>query len=655
MADGGQMDMMASASMAGEMLWGALNDGFYLGLLGTREISGFFADWNARLQAEGTSWFAVAGYALGIILIAGLAGTGLLKVGQGVVARRESRRRDAIGQINRAFLRLLNGLLAVAGFVVVARLLTRLIFAAGSLALHSAHTMVDAAVIAWLYAGLGQLLFAPSKPDARLILIARPGWHAGWLFVYGAIGGVVGQTVRLADRTGMSNIGIEGWFLVGATLLTVVKLCWFLAGASDMRRAFAGEQPGFVRSVAAAILPVFYIVSAVVIWAAGFLAASKPESATWNFAAGTTQVILLFLPVLAIGMHAALAALIRRSETAGHTVSAVSGAVLHALQTALTGGVWLLGIHLILELWKPIMTGGAAGEALMGIVATERVLLAVVLCWTVWSFLKHCFAALAPEVKPQMPGDEEVIGAMPTSRLSTFLPLVRNVVFGAAVVVTALVVLSSVGIDIGPFLAGFGILGLAVSFGSQTLIKDIVSGIFFIADDAFRLGEYIDTGRLKGTVEKITLRSVQLRHQNGPLHTIPFGQIQSVTNYSRDWSTIKFELRLDRDTDPEQLRKVIKRVGLALMDHEEAGKELILPLKLQGIQDITENSLVVRLKYTAKPGNPTLIQREAMKLLLAAFKENGIVLASNAVTVRGGDAAAGGAATAVQAAATAPT
>ncbi|MFD2261549.1 mechanosensitive ion channel family protein [Lacibacterium aquatile] len=645
MADGGQMDMMASASMAGEMLWGALNDGFYLGLLGTREISGFFADWNARLVAEGSSWFAVAGLALGIVMIAGLVGGAAFKAGQAAVQRRESRRADAIGQLNRAFLRLLYGLLAVAAFVGVARLLTRLAFPEGSLALHSTHTIVDAAVIAWLYAGLGQLLFAPSKPDARLIVIARPGWHAGWLFAYGAIGGVVGQTVRLADRTGMSNIGIEGWFLVGATLLTVVKLYWFIAGAGDIRRAFAGEAPGLVRRAAAAALPVFYAVSAVLIWAAGFLAASKPESAAWNFAAGTTQVILLLLPVLAIGIHAALSALIRRSETAEPPISPVGGAVLHALQTGLTGGIWLLGVHLIFELWKPIMSGGAAGEALMGIVATERVMLAVVLCWTVWSFLKHCFAALAPEVKPQVPGDEETLGATPTSRLSTFLPLVRNVVFGAAVVVTALVVLSSVGIDIGPFLAGFGILGLAVSFGSQTLIKDIVSGIFFIADDAFRLGEYIDTGRLKGTVEKITLRSVQLRHQNGPLHTIPFGQIQSVTNYSRDWSTIKFELRLDRETDPEQLRKVVKKVGLALMEHEEAGKEIILPLKLQGIQDVTENSLVVRLKYTAKPGNPTLIQREAMKLLLAAFKENGIILASNAVTVRGGDIHASGAAT----------
>jgi small-conductance mechanosensitive channel len=90
---------------------------------------------------------------------------------------------------------------------------------------------------------------------------------------------------------------------------------------------------------------------------------------------------------------------------------------------------------------------------------------------------------------------------------------------------TGLIVVSWLGIDIAPPLAGFGILGLAVSFGSQALVKDIVSGFFFMAEDAFRVGVYVDTGRLKRTVEKISLRSMQLRHQSGQIHTVPFGQI----------------------------------------------------------------------------------------------------------------------------------
>jgi len=115
------------------------------------------------------------------------------------------------------------------------------------------------------------------------------------------------------------------------------------------------------------------------------------------------------------------------------------------------------------------------------------------------------------------------------------------------------------GVDIGPLLAGFGVVGLAISFGSQALVRDIMSGIFFMADDAFRVGEYVDTGRLKGTMEKITMRSVQLRHQSGLVHTVPFGQLQAITNASRDWATVKFNIRLERGIDLDQARKIIKR------------------------------------------------------------------------------------------------
>ena len=89
--------------------------------------------------------------------------------------------------------------------------------------------------------------------------------------------------------------------------------------------------------------------------------------------------------------------------------------------------------------------------------------------------------------------------------------------------------------NITPLIAGASVFGLAISFGSQTLVRDIVSGIFYLTDDAFRVGEYIDCGKAKGTVEGFTLRSIRLRHQNGQVHTIPFGQLGQITNFSRDW------------------------------------------------------------------------------------------------------------------------
>ena len=229
-----------------------------------------------------------------------------------------------------------------------------------------------------------------------------------------------------------------------------------------------------------------------------------------------------------------------------------------------------------------------------------------------------------------IPGSEELA---PASRLSTVMPLVQGfagfVILGSGLVYA----LSELGVNTAPLLAGAGIFGLAISFGSQALVRDIVAGLFFMVDDAFRIGEYIEAGRLKGTVEKISLRSLRLRHQNGQIHTVPFGQLGSVTNHSRDWLTVKFNLRLMRDTDFELVRKTVKRIGEAMLTDEEVGPEFLQPLKLQGIADVQDNATLYRFKFTVRPGKPTIVQRNALKRIVAAFAEKGIEFASNAVIV----------------------
>lgn len=612
-----------------------LYDGLQLALRGVGEMSGMMTTSRERLLQEGNSWPQAHGLTLLVIAAGGLAAA-LVLYALGALVHRRLARDDTLGRLGRSLRQLAVDLVGMAAFATTAHLVLFRITEQGSYMQGWIRAMLFAAITALAYAILGRLLFAPRDPRARLVDIARPGWHWTMLTLYGAIGGVVAQSVRLAYANGADPLAIEGWFFVGTTILTVQKLWWFIGGARDMRVAFAGPAPGTLRRVAAALLPAFYIVSAIFIWLAGGLATGTPQSRAWVFAAGATQIIALALPILALGTYGLIdSAIDRRNALAPRPP--LEKAIQHGLQALLTGGVWLAGSYVALKLWQPILSDNAGMTALRMIAIGERVMLAIVLAFAFWSFLRTFFEGVVPAKRPLLPGAEDTDAApVVASRLSTVLPLVRNFAFAGTLALLSLIVLSSLGVDIGPLIAGFGILGLAFSFGSQTLVKDIVSGMFFIADDAFRVGEYVDTGKLKGTVEHISIRSLQLRHQNGPLHTIPFGQIQSITNYSRDWSTIKFELRFDRDADPERIRKTIKKVGLELMEDGEVGKEFLVPLKMQGIQDITDNSLVIRLKFTAKPGNPSLIQREAMKRLLAAFKVAGIALSSNAVTVRGG-------------------
>ncbi|HVB18212.1 MAG TPA: mechanosensitive ion channel family protein, partial [Stellaceae bacterium] len=235
---------------------------------------------------------------------------------------------------------------------------------------------------------------------------------------------------------------------------------------------------------------------------------------------------------------------------------------------------------------------------------------------------------------PRLPGADAEDELTPGSRLQNILPMLRAA-FGVVIaVLAALIVLSRLGVDTAPLIAGAGVFGLAISFGSQSLVRDIISGLFYMWDDAFRVGEYIDTGRLKGTVEALGMRSVKLRHHNGPLHTIPYGQLGAVTNQSRDFATIKFNLRLEPGTDVELVRKTAKRIGLDMQEEPEIAAEVLVPLKMQGIAEVADTAVVFRFKFTARPVKPSWVQREYLKRMYQGFVEKGIRFASGALTLQ---------------------
>ncbi len=219
------------------------------------------------------------------------------------------------------------------------------------------------------------------------------------------------------------------------------------------------------------------------------------------------------------------------------------------------------------------------------------------------------------------------------SRLSTVLPLILAVARVAIVVLFLLLGLSNIGVDTTPLLAGAGIVGLAIGFGAQKLVTDVVSGIFFLVDDAFRTGEYVEVDGTMGTVEKISIRSLQLRHHKGPVHTIPFGEIPKLTNFSRDWVIMKLKFTVPFDTDPNKVKKIFKKIGQELLQDELLGEDFLQPFKSQGVFEIDDVGMVIRGKFMAKPGKQFMIRKEIYNRVKAAFEENGIDFARREVRV----------------------
>ncbi|MEM7745795.1 MAG: mechanosensitive ion channel family protein [Pseudomonadota bacterium] len=243
---------------------------------------------------------------------------------------------------------------------------------------------------------------------------------------------------------------------------------------------------------------------------------------------------------------------------------------------------------------------------------------------------------IAEEIGDEDPNEiaEGEGGGAGATRLATILPLFRNFLLISIVVGILLLLLVEFGVNVAPLFAGAGIVGLAIGFGSQTLVRDILSGAFFLADDAFRKGEYIDVGEVKGTVEKISLRSFQLRHHLGKLHTIPFGEIQYLTNFSRDWVMMKLPLRLTYDTDVEQVRKLVKKLGLRLLEDPDIGDKFIQPLKSQGVIQMDDSAMILRLKFMTYPGEQWVIRKRVLADIRELFAAEGIKFAHREVTVR---------------------
>ncbi len=218
------------------------------------------------------------------------------------------------------------------------------------------------------------------------------------------------------------------------------------------------------------------------------------------------------------------------------------------------------------------------------------------------------------------------------SRLSTVLPLTRLALQSLVISMTILIALGNLGIDVTPLLAGAGIVGLAIGFGAQTLVRDIVSGLFFLIDDAFRIGEYLVIDNTVGTVENISIRSLQLRHHEGPVHTIPYGEIPRVTNNSRDWVIVKMRFTVPFETDVNKIKKVFKQIGRDVMEQPYA-EDIIQTFKSQGVNSVDDVGLIVRGKFMCKPGKQWVIRKDIYSRVQKAFAENGIEFARREVRV----------------------
>lgn len=524
---------------------------------------------------------------------------------------------------------LLDGLAVLVLWAVV-HLAPALLFAAAG-AQTALAAVVLRSLVAWrAYMLLFRVYLRPAQPAIRIVpAVDESARRIYRLFHLAVLVAVLSET---SLRLLATPAAIDAAVLTNSLLLPAILIYVVLAGRRDIAAWFIGLIEGgpAEHGIKAALalhwhwfaLPILIVLAIARIYDALSVEFDMP-----------TGVVLTLNIIVGLALAETLLAFVIRSARAA-TGEAEGGRLLPFLVRAARATLWLIAVAVLIRTWVvdvlALVDDRAWSDFSHAWRTTIVTALAAYLAWEAVHFATEPRRRLVSG-----PGAEDAAEApLSATRLETLAPILR-MILGIVIVVTAgLTILASLDISITPFIAGASVVGLAISFGSQTLVHDIVSGLFYLADDAFRVGEYIDCGKAKGTVEGFTLRSIRLRHQNGPIHTIPFGQLGQITNFSRDWSTLKFNLRFDRNTDIEKLRKTTKKVGIAMAEDPEFKEDFIEPLKLQGIADIADSALIMRLKMTVRPTRPTFIQRAAVKRLIAAYKEAGIEFASATVAVQ---------------------
>ncbi len=224
-----------------------------------------------------------------------------------------------------------------------------------------------------------------------------------------------------------------------------------------------------------------------------------------------------------------------------------------------------------------------------------------------------------------------------TKRINTLIDISFRTVIITLWIVFMMLILQKVGVNIGPILASFGILGLAIGFGAQQLVKDLINGFFILLENQIRTGDVAIINGTGGLVEKIELRTVTLRDMSGTVHIFQNGKIETLANMTKDWSAMVFDIGVAYKENTQRVIEVIKQVGDELKDDPDFSEDIIAPIEVMGLNEFGDSAIVIKARIKTKPIKQWGVGREYRKRLKSKFDELNIEIPFPHTTVYWGE------------------
>ncbi len=553
---------------------------------------------------------------------------------------RRSRRSTALTLLRRlplVFARLLLNLLPIIAFAVAGHIVAASELGGNEQSRLVVLAMVDAYAISAAVMSFSRMMLSPDGRQLRLLRVsdATAIWATRWIrrltvvtvfgYAIAEVGVALGMSMPAHD--GLLKIcGLIDHVMLGVMVLQSRR------AVRDRLHAPAGAS-GPIARLRNAIAPVWH-------WIALFFLAAAWIAWAIEISNGYAIILRFFLAVVVILVLARLALIVLLGglERAGRVSPELAArypglearlGFYHPLVQATARAVVYIGAGvLMLEVWGvPIFSWFA--DSLLGrrlAAGLGTLVLTLLLAIAVWEAVNAGLQAhLARLTREQQ--------ATRSARLRTLLPLLRSALLVAIVVVAGLTILSEVGINIGPLLAGAGIVGVAIGFGSQKLVQDLITGIFLLLENAMQVGDWVTVSGLSGTVENLSVRTIRLRATDGSVHIIPFSAVTSVTNTNRGLGNAAVSVTVSYAEDTDRVGEILKDIAATMRGEPEFADRMLSDLQLWGVDKVDGAGATLTGQIVCTDTGRWPVQREFNRRLKMRFQEEKVEIYNPARTV----------------------
>ena len=484
--------------------------------------------------------------------------------------------------------------------------------------------IVNAHVVVRVVLALIRVLLAPSASRLRPLRLGDETAHylyiwarrVGAVVIYGYFAAEALLLLRFGSNAHELALKLVG--LVTVTMLVILVL-QNRAAVADWLRAHAARGPfaGLLGRLADLwhVLVATYLIAIYVVWIL-----EVPNGFGYLMrATALTLVVAAVARLLVAGADRLVARAFRVGPDLNLRypgLEARANRYLPVLVRVLRFAIYIVALLFILQAWGVQSLAWLTSTAGTRVIGTGlSVLLVLALALVAWEAISVSLERYAARLDAADPH---------SARARTLLPLIRTFVSVVLFIMVGLIVLSQVGIDITPLLAGAGVIGIAIGFGSQKLVQDVINGLFILAEDTISVGDVVALDNYGGLVEAMTIRHIRLRDFDGSLWTVPFSEVKAVLNRTKGYSRYVFDIEVAYKEDVDQVMAVMRELGEEIRNDPEYGPLILEPLEIVGLDKFAASGMVIKARITTLPIKQWTVGREFNRRLKRRFDEVGI-------------------------------